>query len=84
MLGLMLIDTRDHRPPPPPPDKGRPERSWPVRPMLLIVAGIVALVVSGAFPPLPAYGLLLVACGLIGRGFATLLPFSYGLKQHRQ
>jgi hypothetical protein len=83
MLGLMLIDTRDDRPPPPPP--GRPERSWPVRPALLVVAGIFVLVISSAFSPLPAYGLMIVACVLIGRGFATLLPTSsFGLKDHRQ
>jgi hypothetical protein len=79
----MLIDTRD-RWEPPPPEPGRPERSWPVRPALLVLTGIAVLVASGALPPLPAYGLILVACVLIGRGFATLLPYSSGMKQHRQ
>jgi hypothetical protein len=78
---LMLIDTHDQQPPEKPPRAGR---EWPVRALLLIVEGIVLIVLSGAFPPFPAYILLIGACVLIARGFAKLLPMSSGLKQYKQ
>jgi hypothetical protein len=78
---LMLIDTHDQPEPPPHP---RPGRDWPVRALVLIFEAVVLFVLSFAFPPFPAYILLMGACILGGRGFAKLLPSTFGLKDHRQ
>ena len=77
----MLIDTHD-QPPEPPPD--RAPRQWPVRALLLIAEAIVMFALSFAFPPLPAYILLLGSCVLFGRGLSRLVPTSNGLKNYRQ
>ena len=78
---LMLIDTHDQHPPEEPRRAGR---EWPVRALLLIFEGVVLIVLSGAFPPFPAYILLMGACVLVARGFAKLVPMTSGLKDHRQ
>jgi hypothetical protein len=78
----MLIDTHDQRPEPPP--RRRPDRQLPVRALLLIFEAVVLFVVSFAFPPFPAYILLMGACVLAGRGFSKLIPSTFGLKDHRQ
>jgi uncharacterized RDD family membrane protein YckC len=77
----MLIDTHDQPEPPPP---RRPGREWPVRALVLILEAVILFVLSFAFPPFPAYILVMGACVLGGRGFAKLLPSTFGLKDHRQ
>ena len=39
---------------------------------------------SGAFPPIEAYALILAACVLIGRGLASVVQDTPGLKDYRQ
>ncbi len=81
----MLIDTRE---PPPPADGGpaRP-RSWPATAVRLtwrLLAGLGLILISGAFPPVEAYAVLLAGCVLIGRGLGTIVQSTPGLKDHRQ
>jgi hypothetical protein len=81
----MLIDTRE--PPPPPPPEPTPHRSWPVIVLRLswrLVAALGLVLLSGAFPPVEAYALLLAACVLIGRGLATIVQSTPGLKDYHQ
>jgi hypothetical protein len=81
---LLLIDT--HEPPPSPPPARR-TRTWPITVLRLswrLVAGLGLVLLSGAFPPVEAYALLLAACVLIGRGFGTIVQSTPGLKDHRQ
>ena len=80
----MLIET--HEPPPESP-QGKPRPSWPLALLRLswrLVFGLVLVLVSGTFPPLEAYAVLLAACVLIGRGLATIVHATPGLKDHRQ
>jgi hypothetical protein len=81
---LLLIETRE--PPPPAPELG-PRRVWPLVLLRLswrLVAGIALLVLSGAFPPLEAYALILAACVLIGRGVLSIMQCTSGLKDYHQ
>jgi hypothetical protein len=87
----MLIDTRD--PPPLPPDPDGPGRRrlnipWgKLGPLYRMLGGLGLLVLSGVFPPVEAYFLILAACVLIGRGVGSLARQTGGLtgmKDHRQ
>jgi hypothetical protein len=81
---LMLIDTRE---PPPREPEPRPRRTWPVIVIRLswrLVAGLGFVLLSGVFPPVEAYAVLLAGCVLIGRGFAAILQSTPGLKDYHQ
>jgi hypothetical protein len=77
---LLLIDTRDRRPPPPRPEPWRPN----LRPLLPLALAVVLLVVAGLVPPLPSYLLILGAIALISRTISKLLPPLDGLRDYRQ
>lgn len=87
----MLIDTREPSPPPPPPppragEPGR-RRSWPgvvFRLSWRLIAGLGLVLLSGVFPPLEAYAVLLAACVVIGRGLGSIVQSTPGLKDHHQ
>jgi hypothetical protein len=49
-----------------------------------LVAALGLVLLSGAFPPVEAYALLLAACVLIGRGLATIVQSTPGLKDYHQ
>lgn len=81
---LMLIDTREspHSRPEP-----RRSRNWPAVVLRLtwrLAAGLGLLLLSGAFPPIEAYAVLLAACVLIGRGLAAIVQRTPGLKDYHQ
>jgi hypothetical protein len=81
---LMLIDTR---PPPPLPPTPSQSRTWPRTVLRLswrLLAALALVLLSGAFPPVEAYALLLAACVLIGRGLATIVQSTNGLEDYRQ
>jgi hypothetical protein len=83
---LLLIDTHEPPPPSPPPSRRQP-RSWPgvvLRLSWRLVAALGLVLLSGAFPPLEAYALLLAACVLIGRGLGSIVKSTPGLKDYRQ
>jgi hypothetical protein len=86
---LMLIDTREPLFPPSEPDP-RPRRRFragslrALRPFLPFAVGLGLLVLSGAFTPVVAYGLILAACVFIGRGLGSFMRSTPGLKDHRQ
>jgi hypothetical protein len=82
---LMLIETRDPSPPSPQPGRGRP--TWPLTLLRLswrLLAGVGLVLLSSAFPPIEAYGLLIAACVLIARGLGTIVQSTTGLQDHRQ
>ena len=88
----MPLDTHEYslepepRPPDPEPDPER-RRRWPRGvswPAVLLAIGVVLLTVSAAVPPLPAWVMIIGACGCIGRGLLALVPESRGLRDHRQ
>jgi len=80
----MLIDT--HEPPPPPPEpKRRP--GWPLQLVRLswrLVLGLALVLASSVFPPLEAYAVILAGCVVIGRGLASIVQSTPGLKDHHQ
>jgi hypothetical protein len=81
---LLLIDS--HEPLPPAPEPKR-RRVWPAIVLRLswrLIAGLGLVVLSGAFPPVEAYALLLAACVLIGRGLASIVQATPGLKDYHQ
>jgi hypothetical protein len=86
---LMLIDTREPWFLPEEPD---PPRRWsfnlgslrPLRRVIPLVIGLVLVLLSAAFPPVVAYGLILVACAFIGRGLASFMKGTSGLKDYHQ
>jgi hypothetical protein len=81
---LMLIDTRQ---PPPLPPRPPQRRTWPATVLRLswrLVAALGLVLLSSVFPPVEAYALLLAACVLIGRGLATIVQSTPGLKDHHQ
>lgn len=78
---LLLIDTRDQRPPPNP--GRRPDHAW-VRRAIPFVIAIVCLVFAVLLPPLPAYLLTVATLALICLGVAKFLPDMDGLNKHRQ
>jgi hypothetical protein len=49
-----------------------------------LLLALALVLVSGAFPPVEAYALLLAACVLIGRGLATIVQSTHGLEDYRQ
>jgi hypothetical protein len=51
---------------------------------MLVVEGVALLLASAAVPPLPAWIMMIGACGCIGRGLVGLVPESRGLRDHRQ
>jgi hypothetical protein len=83
---MLLVDT--HQPPPsPPPPPPRPNRTWPrtlLRLSWRLIAGLALVLLSGAFPPIEAYALLIAACVLLGRGFAAIVQSTPGLKDYHQ
>ena len=81
MVVFLLIDTTDQ---PPPEPSGRRWRPIALRPALPLVEAAILLVISGWFPPFPAYILILGAVFVGGRGAARLIPMTNGLKDHRQ
>jgi hypothetical protein len=88
---LMLIDTRDRweqpepEPEPLPAGHMRPGHKLRLpRPAILLVLGLALALLSSAFPPIPAYGLLLAACVCIGRGLGGVTRSTSGLSDYRQ
>jgi hypothetical protein len=85
---LLLIDTREPLfPPEPDPTPRRRFRLGQLRalrPLLPLAVGLLLLVVSGAFPPVAAYVVILAACVFIGRGLCSFIRSTPGLKDHRQ
>jgi len=77
---LLLIDTRDRRPPPPRREPWRPN----LRPLVPLALAVVLLVVAALVPPLPSYLLILGAIVVICRTIAKLLPPLDGLRDYRQ
>ena len=80
----MLIDTRE---PPDEPRQAIPRRGWRLRappPLILLATGLGLALLSGAFSPVPAYLLIVTACVFIGRGLATIVRNTPGLKDYRQ
>lgn len=70
---LLLAGNRDPR-----PSARRPaaRRTWPVTALRLswrLVAGMVLLLLSSAFPPVEGYALIIAACILIARGLAAVV-----------
>jgi hypothetical protein len=49
-----------------------------------LLAALALVLLSGAFPPVEAYALLLAACVLIGRGLAVLVQSTHGLEDYHQ
>jgi hypothetical protein len=83
---LMLIDTRQEPPAPLSPEPREPRR-WPwvlLRMSWRLLAGLGLVLLSGAFPPVEAYALLVAACVLIGRGFAAIVQSTSGLEDYKQ
>jgi hypothetical protein len=81
---LMLIDTREPAPHSP---ESEPPRAWPMEILRLswrLLLGLGLVLLSGAFPPIEAYAVLLAACVLIGRGLGAALQSTHGLKDHHQ
>jgi hypothetical protein len=84
---LMLIDTHQPPPAPPPPPPPPRRRTWVGTVLRLawrLVAALGLVLLSGAFPPIEAYALLLAACVLIGRGLATIVQSTSGLEDYHQ
>jgi hypothetical protein len=67
-----------------PESRPRRRKRTGLRPVLLLLEGLVLLLLSGVFPPLPGYILILGACVCIGRAPLALVPSSRGLQDHRQ
>jgi hypothetical protein len=86
---LMLIDTREPWFLPDEPDPG-PRRSFnlgslrALRRCVALVVGLVLVLLSAAFPPAVAYGLILAACVFIGRGLGGFMRGTSGLKDYHQ
>jgi hypothetical protein len=86
---LMLIDTREPWFLPDEPDP-RPRRSFNfgslrvLRRCVPLVVGLVLVVLSAAFPPAVAYGLILAACVFIGLGLGGFMRSTPGLKDYHQ
>jgi hypothetical protein len=62
-------------------------RAWPlvvIRLSWRLVAGLAFVLLSGAFPPVEAYAVLLAGCVLIGRGLAAVVQNTPGLKDYHQ
>jgi hypothetical protein len=86
---LMLIDTRESWFP---PDEPEPGPRWRfnlgslrvLRRCVPLVVGLVLVVLSAAFPPAVAYGLILAACVFIGRGLGGFIRSTSGLKDYHQ
>jgi hypothetical protein len=83
----MLIDTREPPPQPTPPPQPPGRESWwavDLRSLLLMVAGLGLVLVSGAFSPVLEYVLIVGGCVLVGRGLNMFFRSSPGLKDFRQ
>jgi hypothetical protein len=81
---LMMIDTRE---PPPSQREPRQRPTWPIAVLRLtwrLAAGLGLLLLAGVFPPIEAYALVLAAFVLIGRGFATIVQGTPGLRDYHQ
>lgn len=80
---MLLIDTRDHRPPPDPERRRRRRPGW-LGVAAPIAAAILCLALATVMPPLAAYGLTVLTLALVAFGLAKLLPDMGGLHKHRQ
>lgn len=83
---LLLIDSHEPALPPPECEPERP-RGWPTVLLALtwrLLLGLGLVLLSGLFPPLEAYAVLLAACVLIGRGLGAVVQSTPGLRDHRQ
>ena len=49
-----------------------------------LVLGLGLVLLSGAFPPIEAYAVILAGCVVIGRGLASIVQSTPGLKDHHQ
>ena len=79
----MLIDT--HEPcGSSPPTGGRTWQLGEWSGLLFVVAGLVLVLLSSLFLPLPAYVVILAACALIGRGLGEIGRIAPGLRDYRQ
>jgi hypothetical protein len=79
----MLIDTR-REPPPPEPNRRRRWHFDGWRWLIPLCVGLGLILLSGLFPPFPAYILILGACVMIVRGLARIVDDSDGLRDYRQ
>jgi hypothetical protein len=82
---FMLIDTRE--PPTPPAGEPARRRSWPgvvFRLSWRLIVGLGLVLLSGVFPPVEAYAVLLAGCVVIGRGLGSIVQSTPGLEDHHQ
>ena len=49
-----------------------------------VLIGLGLVLLSGVFPPVEAYAVLLAGCVVIGRGLGSIVQSTPGLKDHHQ
>jgi hypothetical protein len=81
---LLLIDTRDRRPPPEPDGPRRRPSLRSLRPAVPFVEAGACLTMATMVPPVPSYVLVVAALALVGHGASRLMPDLGGLDDHRQ
>jgi hypothetical protein len=80
----MLIETNPPSGPSPQPiARGIRPRSA-ARAILLWAGGVLLILLSGAFAPVPGYVLIIAVCLVLGWGLGRLVPDASGLRDHHQ